>query len=54
LRPTARTWRRKRFAEPAYVVETAAELARLHGITREEMGARTTENFLRLFSCARA
>ena len=35
--------------EPAHVGETAAELGRLHSITREEMGARTTENFLRLF-----
>ena len=40
--------------EPACVVETAAELARLHGISREEMGARTTDNFLRLFPRARA
>ena len=51
LAPQALRGRRN---EPAYVVETAAELARLHGITREEMGARTTENFLRLFSRARA
>ncbi|MGH9803899.1 MAG: TatD family hydrolase [Candidatus Acidiferrales bacterium] len=35
--------------EPAYVVETAAALGRLHGVSGEEMGARTTENFLRLF-----
>lgn len=40
--------------EPVYVAEVAAELGRLHGLTREEMGARTTENFLRLFPCARA
>ena len=35
--------------EPAFVVETAAALGRLHGLNGEEMGARTTENFLRLF-----
>ncbi len=39
--------------EPAYVVEVAGELARLHGISPEEMGAATTENFLRLFPKAR-
>ncbi len=39
--------------EPAFVVETAAELGRLHDLSREEMGARTTENFLRLFPQAR-
>lgn len=35
--------------EPAFVVEVAGELARLHGISPEEMGAAATENFLRLF-----
>jgi TatD DNase family protein len=35
--------------EPAFVVETAAALARLRGMSGEELGARTTENFLRLF-----
>lgn len=35
--------------EPAYVVEVAAALGRLHGLTPEEMGAKTSENFLRLF-----
>ena len=40
--------------EPAYVMEVAAELGRLHGLTREEMGVRTSENFLRLFPRARA
>ncbi len=40
--------------EPAYVVEVAAELARLHQLTRDEMGRRTGENFLRLFARARA
>ncbi|MGH9788269.1 MAG: TatD family hydrolase [Candidatus Acidiferrales bacterium] len=40
--------------EPAHVVEVAAELGRLHGLSGEEMGERTTENFLRLFPRARA
>lgn len=40
--------------EPAYVVEVAAELARLHGVAQEEIGAHTSENFLRLFPRARA
>ena len=38
--------------QPAYVVEVAGELGRLHGVSREEMGAQTTENFLRLFPSA--
>lgn len=33
--------------EPAYVVETAAVLGRLHGMTAEQMGALTTANFNR-------
>lgn len=40
---------RGRRNEPAHVLETAAELGRLHGVSREEMGERTSENFLRLF-----
>jgi len=39
--------------EPAFVVEVAAELSRLRGLSRDEMGERTTENFLRLFPRAR-
>ena len=39
--------------EPAFVVEVASELGRLHGLSSDEMGARTTENFLRLFPRAR-
>lgn len=35
--------------EPAFVVETAAALGRLLGMSGEEIGARTAENFLRLF-----
>ncbi|MFQ5776386.1 MAG: TatD family hydrolase [Terriglobia bacterium] len=40
--------------EPARVLEVAETLGRLHGLTREAMGARTSENFLRLFPRARA
>ncbi len=36
--------------EPAYVVEVARCLAQLRGITLEETGKITTENFARLFS----
>lgn len=39
--------------EPAFVVEVAAELGRLHGLSGDEMGGRTTDNFLRLFPRAR-
>ena len=35
--------------EPAYVVDVATELARLHHLEREELGEKTSENFLRLF-----
>jgi len=41
-------WRGKR-NEPAFVVETAAALGRERGMNGEEIGARTAENFLRLF-----
>jgi len=44
---------RGRRNEPAYVVEVAATLAQLHGLRAEELGARTSENFLRLFPRAR-
>ncbi|MBI4467181.1 MAG: TatD family hydrolase [Acidobacteria bacterium] len=40
--------------EPAYVMDVAVELGRLHRVTREEMGAQTSENFLRLFPGAGA
>jgi TatD DNase family protein len=36
--------------EPAYVVHTAAALARVKGITPEELAAASTENFFRLFT----
>ncbi len=36
--------------EPAYVTETAATLAALHGVTQDEIARQTTENFFRLFS----
>ena len=36
--------------EPAFVAHTAAKVAELKGIPVEELAARTTENFLRLFN----
>jgi TatD DNase family protein len=36
--------------EPAYVVHTAAALARIKGVTDEEIAAMTTENFHRLYA----
>jgi TatD DNase family protein len=36
--------------EPAYVVETAAELARVKGVTMDELARATTENFFRLYN----
>ena len=36
--------------EPAYVVQTAAELARVKGVTLEELSRATTENFFRLYT----
>ena len=36
--------------EPSYVVETAAVLATLKGVTTQALAAATTENFYRLFS----
>lgn len=38
--------------EPAYVVHTAAELARVKGVSEAEMARITTENFFRLYSKA--
>ncbi len=38
--------------EPAYVVETAKELAKLKGIGLEKLAKATTENFFRLYSKA--
>lgn len=35
--------------EPAYVVHTAAELARVKGVSPEEIAAITTDNFFRLY-----
>jgi TatD DNase family protein len=36
--------------EPAFVVHTAAALARIKGVTQQEIAAATTENFYRLYS----
>ena len=38
--------------EPAYVVETAAVLASVKGVTPPEMAEATTENFFRLYGKA--
>ncbi len=35
--------------EPAYVVHTAAELARVKGVSEQEIAAITTDNFFRLY-----
>ncbi|HZT88061.1 MAG TPA: TatD family hydrolase [Stellaceae bacterium] len=44
---------RGRRNEPAYVVATAAAVARLKDVTPETLAARTTDNFFRLFAKAR-
>jgi TatD DNase family protein len=51
LAPQSRRGQRN---EPAFVTDVAAELARIRGMSSEELGAQTTENFLRLFprACA--
>jgi TatD DNase family protein len=36
--------------EPAFIVHTAAVLARIKGITQQEMATATTENFFRLYT----
>ena len=36
--------------EPAYVVETAKELAKVKGVSEAEIARATTENFFRLYS----
>ncbi len=38
--------------EPAYVTETARHIAQLRGVSGEEIGAATTENFYRFFGLA--
>ena len=45
--------RRGKQNEPAFVVHTAAEAARLKGVSAEELAAATTANFYRLFAKAR-
>ncbi len=39
--------------EPAYVAHTAAALARIRGLTEQEIASATTENFFRLYTKAR-
>lgn len=39
--------------EPAYVAHTAATVAEIKGVSREELARQTTENFFRLFSKAK-
>ncbi|MDG2243751.1 MAG: TatD family hydrolase [Rhodospirillaceae bacterium] len=40
--------------EPAFVAHTAACVAELHGLSPDDLAAKTTENFFRLFSKAAA
>ncbi len=40
--------------EPAFVIHTAAAIARLRGVTEDELHRITTENFFRLFAKAKA
>lgn len=40
--------------EPSYVAHTAAKVAEVRGISLEQLGAETTDNFFRLFSKAKA
>ena len=49
----APTPHRGRTNEPAYVLHVAEEIARLRGLTLEEVGAATTANFFRLFPTAK-
>lgn len=51
LAPTPKRGQRN---EPAYVAHTAKILADLHGLSVDALGARTSENFFRLFSRAAA
>jgi TatD DNase family protein len=44
---------RGRTCEPAYVVDTAAFVARLRGISTEQLVERTSHNFFTLFTKAR-
>ena len=39
--------------EPAYVAHTAATVAEIKGVSREELARQTTENFFRLFAKAK-
>lgn len=44
---------RKNINEPALVVHTAKVLADLHNLTRDEIGAKTADNFFNLFTRAK-
>ncbi len=39
--------------EPAFVINTADTIGQLHGLSKEEIGARTTENFYTMFAGTR-
>jgi TatD DNase family protein len=39
--------------EPAFVINTAHTIGQLHGLSKEEIGARTTENFYTMFGRTR-
>jgi TatD DNase family protein len=40
--------------EPAFVVNTAETIGQLRGVSKEEIGQKTAENFYRLFPQTRA
>jgi TatD DNase family protein len=40
--------------EPAYTVEVARQLSKLRGVSPEEIGRRTTENFYNFFAIGKS